>query len=238
MGVLSRLDAVSDRNQRGGRIRTLLRLQDHLPLNPLGLAAPHPDLSFNTVVSFATNTSWQNYAGESTLSHWSQMAVITVLSFTSGATGLALAIAFIRGLARHSARTLGNFWVDFTRAIVYILPPVCVVVTVILVSQGAIQNLNALTVTRTIAGVTQSIAQGPVASQEAIKVISGDGGGFFNANSAHPYGAGAWSAKWSRRSGTRPCSWWPGTAIAPGSGHTASDAPPSSSSTMRRAPCC
>jgi K+-transporting ATPase ATPase A chain len=164
-----------------------LRLQDHLPLNPEGAPAMPADLSLNTAVSFATNTSWQNYAGEQALSHLSQMLVITVLSFSSAATGIALAIAFIRGLARRRATTLGNFYVDVTRAVLYVLLPVCVLGTLVLLSRGAVQTLAGPVSAHTLSGVEQVIARGPVASQEVIKDLSGDGGGFFNANSAHPF---------------------------------------------------
>jgi K+-transporting ATPase ATPase A chain len=165
----------------------ILRFQDQLPLNPAQQSSVPADLSLNTAISFATNTSWQNYAGELTLSHLSQMLVITTLSFLSAATGIALAIAFIRGLARRSASTVGNFYVDITRITLYVLVPICVAGTVILVSQGAVQTLTGSAAARTLQGMQQVIAQGPVASQEVIKDLSGDGGGFFNANSGHPY---------------------------------------------------
>ena len=165
----------------------VLRLQDRLPLNPGAAPSMPADLSLNTAISFATNTSWQNYAGEQALSHLSQMLVITVLSFTSAATGIALAIAFIRGLARRRAATLGNFYVDLTRATLYVLLPVCVLGTLVLLSRGAVQTLSGPVTAHTLSGVEQVIARGPVASQEVIKDLSGDGGGFFNANSAHPF---------------------------------------------------
>jgi K+-transporting ATPase ATPase A chain len=165
----------------------LQRLQHLLPLNPQGLEAVGPDLALNTAISFATNTSWQSYAGETTLSYLSQMAGITVQSFLSGATGIAVAIALLRGFARVSARTVGNFWVDLTRITLYLLLPICVVASLVLVSQGVPQTLNGYAEATTLEGGRQLLAYGPVASQEAIKLLSGDGGGFFNANSAHPF---------------------------------------------------
>ncbi len=163
------------------------RLQHLLPFNPQGLGPISPDLSFNTAVSFATNTNWQSYPGESTLGYLVQMMGLTVQNFLSAATGIAIAVALIRGFARHSATTLGNFWVDLVRAILYILLPISLVVALALVWQGVPQNLNSYTTAATLEGATQTIAQGPVASQEAIKMIGTNGGGFFNANSAHPY---------------------------------------------------
>jgi K+-transporting ATPase ATPase A chain len=165
----------------------LQRLQHLLPLNPQELAAVGPDLALNTAVSFATNTSWQSYAGETTLSYLSQMAGITVQSFLSGATGIAVAIVLLRGFARVSARTVGNFWVDLTRITLYLLLPICVVASLLLVSQGVPQTLKAYVEATTLEGGGQLLAYGPVASQEAIKLLSGDGGGFFNTNSAHPF---------------------------------------------------
>jgi K+-transporting ATPase ATPase A chain len=165
----------------------LQRLQHLLPLNPQKLAAVGPDLALNTAVSFATNTSWQSYAGETTLSYLSQMAGITVQSFLSGATGIAVAIVLLRGFARVSARTVGNFWVDLTRITLYLLLPICVVASLLLVSQGVPQTLKAYVEATTLEGGGQLLAYGPVASQEAIKLLSGDGGGFFNTNSAHPF---------------------------------------------------
>jgi potassium-transporting ATPase potassium-binding subunit len=165
----------------------VLRLQGLLPLNPQRLAGVAPDLSFNTAVSFMTNTSWQNYAGEQTLSYLSQMLAIGVQGFLSGAMGMALAVALIRGLARRQARTLGNFWVDLTRSIVYVLLPLSVVGALVLASQGVVQNLNPYTAAHTLQGGLQVIAQGPAASWEPIKDMSGDGGGLFNANSGHPF---------------------------------------------------
>jgi potassium-transporting ATPase potassium-binding subunit len=169
----------------------LLRFQDKLPLqaqtNPAGLAGVAPDLSMNTAISFTTNTNWQNYAGESTMSYLSQMLALAFHMYLSAATGVAIAIALIRGLVRRSASTLGNFYVDITRAILYVLLPLAIVATVVLVSQGAIQNFSQYTGAHTLSGVVQTIAQGPVASMEAIKDLGNNGGGFFNANSAHPF---------------------------------------------------
>jgi K+-transporting ATPase ATPase A chain len=165
----------------------LQRLQAVLPLNPEHLAAIRPDLAFNTSVSFVTNTNWQSYVPETTLSYLVQMAGLTVHNFLSAATGIALALALIRGFARRSARTLGNFWVDLTRCTLYVLLPICVVVGLVFVWQGVPQNLNAYTDATTLEGAKQVIAQGPVASQEVIKMLGTNGGGFFNANSAHPY---------------------------------------------------
>jgi K+-transporting ATPase ATPase A chain len=165
----------------------LQRLQNVLPFNPQQLAAVAPDLALNTAVSFATNTSWQSYAGETTLSYLSQMVGITVQSFLSGATGIAVAFALIRGFARRTSKTIGNFWVDLTRITLYLLLPICVIATLFLVSQGVPQTLAAYVDVTTLEGGHQVLARGPVASQEAIKLLSGDGGGFFNANSAHPF---------------------------------------------------
>jgi potassium-transporting ATPase potassium-binding subunit len=144
-------------------------------------------LAFNTAVSFATNTSWQSYAGETTLGYLTQMTGITVQSFLSAASGIAVAIALVRGFARRSASTIGNFWVDVTRITLYVLLPVCVIGALFLVWQGVPQTLHAYVMATTLEGQSQSIALGPVASQEVIKLLSGDGGGFFNANSAHPF---------------------------------------------------
>jgi K+-transporting ATPase ATPase A chain len=165
----------------------LQRLQHVLPLNPQDFAAVPPDLALNTAVSFATNTSWQSYAGETTLGYLTQMAGITAQSFLSGATGIAVAIAFIRGFARRSSLTIGNFWADMTRVTLYILLPLCIVVTLLLVWQGVPQTLGSYVNATTVEGAYQVLARGPVASQEVIKLLSGDGGGFFNANSAHPF---------------------------------------------------
>jgi K+-transporting ATPase ATPase A chain len=165
------------------------RLQGFLPLNPAGFGAGNvsPDLSFNTAVSFPTNTNWQAYSGESTLSYFVQMAALTVQNFLSAAAGIAIAIALVRGFARQQARTIGSFWVDLTRAVVYLLLPLSLAGSLILASQGVIQNLNPYTKVTTVEGGMQTIPQGPVASQEAIKMIGTNGGGFFNANSAHPF---------------------------------------------------
>ena len=165
----------------------LQRLQGALPFNPQGLAAVTPDLAFNTSVSFVTNTNWQSYTPESTMSYLVQMAGLTVHNFVSAATGIALAVALIRGFARRSANTVGNFWVDLTRCTLYILLPISIVVGLVFVWQGMPQNLNAYTEITTLEGGKQLIAQGPVASQEVIKMMGTNGGGFFNANSAHPY---------------------------------------------------
>ena len=165
----------------------LQRLQAVLPFNPQKLDAVGPDLAFNTSVSFITNTNWQSYTPETTMSYLVEMAGLTVHNFLSAATGIALAIALIRGFARRSARTVGNFWVDMTRCTLYVLLPVSVVVGLIFVWQGVPQNLAAYTDVTTLEGAKQVIAQGPVASQEVIKMFGTNGGGFFNANSAHPY---------------------------------------------------
>jgi len=167
----------------------LMRLQGWLPLNPqkFGAAQVSPDQAFNTAISFMTNTNWQWYVGESTMSYLVQMAAFAVQNFVSGAVGIAVAIALIRGFARHETDTIGNFWVDMTRATLYVLIPISLVAALVLVAQGAIQNFHPYTVVKTIEGATQTIAQGPVASQEAIKQLGTNGGGFFNANSAHPF---------------------------------------------------
>ncbi|MBV8518973.1 MAG: potassium-transporting ATPase subunit KdpA [Acidobacteria bacterium] len=165
----------------------LLRLQHVLPLNPDHLGAVGPDLAWNTAVSFTTNTDWQAYVGESTMSQLSQMAALAFHNFASAATGIAVAIAVIRGVARQRAATLGNFWVDLVRATLWILLPLSLVAAIVLLSQGVVQNFDTSTRVRTLEGATQAIAQGPVASQEAIKELGTNGGGFFNANSAHPY---------------------------------------------------
>jgi K+-transporting ATPase ATPase A chain len=165
----------------------LLRAQFFLPFNPQNLAGLSPDLALNTAVSFVTNTSWQSYGGETTLSSLSQMAGITVHSFLSGASGMAVAVALIRGFARRRSETIGNFWVDIARGTLYVLLPICVVATLFLMAQGVPQTLAPSAVATTLEGAVQTIARGPVATQEAIKLLSGDGGGFFNANSAHPF---------------------------------------------------
>jgi len=168
------------------------RLQAVLPFNPQGLAAVTPDLSFNTSISFITNTNWQSYVGETTMSYLVQMLGLTVHNFLSAATGIALALTLIRGFARRSAKTLGNFWVDMTRATLYVLLPLSILLALALVWQGVPQNLGAYTGTVSLEGVKQLIAQGPVASQEAIKMLGTNGGGFFNANSAHPFENPTW----------------------------------------------
>jgi len=163
------------------------RTQQWLPLNPQHLPNVEPQLAFNTAASFTTNTNWQNYAGEQTMSYLTQMAGLAFHNFVSAATGIVLAVALIRGLARRSAQTLGNFWVDLTRCVLYVLLPFSVVGALVYVSQGMVQNFNPYTVVHTLQGTTQVIAQGPVASQEIIKNLGTNGGGFFNANSAHPF---------------------------------------------------
>jgi potassium-transporting ATPase potassium-binding subunit len=167
----------------------LQRVQAYLPLNPQNFGTPNvtPDLAFNTAVSFVTNTNWQSYSGESTLSYLVQMTALTVQNFLSGAAGIAIAIAVVRGFARQQMKTIGNFWVDLTRAVIYVLLPLSLIGAIFLCSQGAIQNLHPYTKVKTVEGATQTIAQGPVASQEAIKMVGTNGGGFFGANSAHPF---------------------------------------------------
>jgi len=183
----------------------LQRLQYYLPLNPQQFAGVNPHMAFNTAASFTSNTNWQDYSGESTMSYLVQMAGLAFHNFTSAATGIALAIAFIRGIARREAKTIGNFWVDLTRCSLYVLLPLCIVGALLLVSQGVVQNFKPYTqativeaqqVTKTDADTgqestetvtDQTIAQGPVASQEIIKELGTNGGGFFNANSAHPF---------------------------------------------------
>jgi K+-transporting ATPase ATPase A chain len=165
----------------------VLRLQNVLPLNPNGATPQSPDLAFNTSVSFETNTNWQNYSGETGASYLSQMLILAVRNFTSAATGLAVAIALVRGLTRRSAKTLGSFWVDLTRGILYILLPISVVLAVFFVWQGMPETLNAPAAATTLQGAQQTIALGPIASQEVIKELGNNGGGFLNANSAHPF---------------------------------------------------
>jgi len=165
----------------------LERLQGVLPLNPQGLAAVPPGLAFNTAASFTTNTNWQAYSGETTMSYLTQMAGLAYHNFVSAAAGIAIAIAIIRGFVRRSAKTLGNFWADLVRATLWILFPLCIVFALILVWQGVPQNFNAYTHVKTVEGAEQVIAQGPVASQEIIKELGTNGGGFFNANAAHPF---------------------------------------------------
>jgi len=197
-------------------VYVLQRLQYWLPLNPQQFGNVTPDSSFNTAVSFVTNTNWQGYSGESTLSYFTQMAGLAVQNFVSAATGIAVAVALIRGFARHSAATIGNFWVDLTRVTLYVLAPIAVLIALLLVSQGVIQNFHGYKEVTTLAttqysrpqldaagepvkdaagnalqeaatATTQTLPMGPVASQEAIKELGTNGGGFFNANSAHPY---------------------------------------------------
>lgn len=165
----------------------VMRLQALLPFNPSGQSAVAPDLSFNTAVSFITNTNWQNYGGESTMSYLVQMLGLTSQNFLSAATGIVLAVALIRGFARMSARTLGNFWADITRCTLYVLLPICIPVSLFLVWQGIPQTLGAYVDATTLEGARQTIAVGPVASQVAIKMLGTNGGGFFNANAAHPF---------------------------------------------------
>jgi K+-transporting ATPase ATPase A chain len=165
----------------------VLRLQSALPLNQGGIPAMSPDLAFNTSVSFETNTNWQNYSGETGATYLTQAAMLAVRNFTSAATGLAIAIALFRGLTRRSAKTIGNYWVDLTRGILYILLPISIVGALVLVWQGVPQTWSPTQALTTLQGGTQSIALGPVASQEWIKELGNNGGGFFNANSAHPF---------------------------------------------------
>ena len=173
----------------------ILRLQHLLPLNPQGFGPVSPDLAFNTAVSFATNTNWQNYAGEMTLSYFSQMVGLVFHNFASAAVGIAVASALVRGIARHSAKTIGNFWIDLVRINLYLLLPICLVLALILGSQGIIQNFKPYekayplesSMIQGSKAETQTIAQGPAASQVAIKMLGTNGGGFFNANASHPY---------------------------------------------------
>jgi potassium-transporting ATPase potassium-binding subunit len=165
----------------------LMRVQAVLPFNPAEQSAVAPDLSFNTSVSFITNTNWQNYSGESTMSYLVQMLGLTHQNFLSPATGIVLAMALIRGFSRASAKTVGNFWVDLTRCTIYILLPICIVYTLFLVWQGIPQTLGPYVEATTLEGAKQTIAVGPVASQAAIKMLGTNGGGFFNANAAHPF---------------------------------------------------
>jgi K+-transporting ATPase ATPase A chain len=174
----------------------LQRLQGVLPLNPMGFSTAHaptgatpmtPDLAFNTAVSFTTNTNWQNYSGESALSYLVQMAGMTMHNFTSAAVGMAIAVALVRGFVRQQVNAIGNFWADLVRATVYVLLPISIIVALFFCSQGMIQNLHPYTNATGLEGAAQTIAQGPVASQEAIKMLGTNGGGFFGANSAHPF---------------------------------------------------
>jgi K+-transporting ATPase ATPase A chain len=163
------------------------RLQAHLLFNPDHMANVPAPLSFNTAVSFLTNTNWQNYAGEDTMTQFTQMAGLAVQNFVSAAAGIAVAVALIRGLTRNRSNTLGNFWVDLTRIVTRVLIPIAAIAAVILIAQGAVQNLHATHVITTVSGQTQGIPGGPVASQEVIKQLGTNGGGFMNANAAHPY---------------------------------------------------
>ena len=174
----------------------LQRLQGWLPLNPAGLGSVPPDLAFNTATSFVTNTNWQSYGGETTMSNLVQMLGLTVQNFVSAATGMAVLVALIRGLARHTARTIGNFWVDLIRTTLYILLPLSVILALFLVAQGTVQTLSASQTAQLLQGTAdpdgnavheQVLALGPAASQIAIKQLGTNGGGFFNANSAHPF---------------------------------------------------
>jgi K+-transporting ATPase ATPase A chain len=168
-------------------VYALQRFQAALPLNPAGMSAVTPDLSFNTAVSFTTNTNWQNYGGESTMSYLTQMAALTTQNFVSAATGIALAIALVRAFARASGKTVGNFWVDLTRCTLYVLLPLSLVAALFLVWQGVPQNVGPYVDATTLEGAAQTISQGPAASQIAIKQLGTNGGGFWNANSAVPY---------------------------------------------------
>ncbi|MBF0851689.1 potassium-transporting ATPase subunit KdpA [Gluconobacter sp. R75690] len=168
-------------------VYALLRFQGFLPLNPNGMGGVAPDLAYNTAISFVTNTNWQSYAGETTMSHLSQMLALTVQNFVSAAAGIAIAAAVIRGFTRRSASSIGNFWRDLVRTTLYVLLPICVVLTLFFVLEGVPQTLTGSVTAQTVEGVHQTIALGPVASQEAIKMLGTNGGGFFNVNSAHPF---------------------------------------------------
>ena len=170
-------------------VYALQRLQGYLPFNPQGFGGKliSPDLAYNTAVSFLTNTNWQAYTPETTMSYLVQMGALTVQNFASAAVGIAAAVAIIRGFARHQVSSIGNFWVDLTRSTLYILLPLSVLAALLLCSQGAIQNFHPYTTVKTVEGAVQTIPQGPVASQEVIKMLGTNGGGFFNANSSHPY---------------------------------------------------
>ena len=163
------------------------RLQAYLPFNPQGFSGVPPDLAFNTAVSFTTNTNWQSYSGESTMSYFTQMAGLAYHNFMSAAVGIAVAIAFIRGIANREKEAIGNFWVDTVRGVLWVLLPIAIVGSLFLVSQGVVQNLRAYDTVQTVEGAKQVIAQGPAASQEIIKQFGTNGGGFFNANSSHPF---------------------------------------------------
>jgi len=163
------------------------RIQGSLPFNPTGVASVTPALSLNTAVSFVTNTNWQSYAGETTLSHFTQMVGLTVQNFVSAAAGMSVMVALIRGLSRAGQRTIGNFWVDLVRTTFRILLPISILFAVVLLACGVIQNTHGFTTVHTVVGTTQKIPGGPVASQESIKMLGTNGGGFFNVNSAHPF---------------------------------------------------
>src|ERR1700736_533861 len=165
----------------------IFRVQDHLPLNPMGFGPVAPDLALNTAISFTTNTNWQNYTGEQTMSYLSQMVALVLHNFLSAATGIALAVALVRGIASRQVTTVGNFYVDATRATLYVLLPLSILAALVLASQGAVQTLSSYPVAHTLDGLQQTIAVGPFASQEAIKDLGNNGGGPFNANSAHPF---------------------------------------------------
>ncbi|HWA55342.1 MAG TPA: potassium-transporting ATPase subunit KdpA, partial [Solirubrobacterales bacterium] len=165
----------------------ILRTQGIQPFNPQGFHSGPWDLSFNTSSSFVTNTNWQYYGGETTLTYFAQMAGLAVQNFVSAAVGIAVVVALIRGLVARSGREIGNFWGDLIRTLLYVLLPVSILGALFLVSQGVIQNLGHYAAIHTLAGGTQTLAQGPVASQEAIKELGTNGGGFFNVNSAHPF---------------------------------------------------
>lgn len=165
----------------------ILRLQHLLPLNPQRLGPLSPHLAFNTAASFTSNTNWQSYGGESTMSYFSQMVALVIHNFASAAVGIAIAAALVRGITRHFVKTIGNFWVDLVRVTYYLLLPVCVVFAVFLVSQGMIQNFKPYTTATTLEGQTQTIVQGPMASQVAIKMLGTNGGGYVNANASHPF---------------------------------------------------
>ena len=183
----------------------ILRMQASLPLNPQALEGAKPSLAFNTAVSFMTNTNWQAYGGETTLSYFTQMIGLTFQNFVSAAAGMCVLVALVRGLARHEATTIGSFWLDLVRGTLYILLPLAVVLSLFLVSQGVIQNFSPYHEVTTLEGGTQTIALGPAASQIAIKQLGTNGGGFFNVNSAHPFEnpppcgtAGCSSGSWRR----------------------------------------
>jgi K+-transporting ATPase ATPase A chain len=174
----------------------LQRLQAGLPINQAGLGEVAPDLSFNTAVSFVTNTNWQNYSGETTMTHLTQASGLAVQNFVSAAAGIAIAIALTRGLVRRTASTIGNFWVDLTRASVYVLLPIAMIGALFLVSQGVIQTWDGPQLISTLTGGEQTIAVGPIASQEVIKQLGTNGGGFFNANAAHPFSGPNGTSDW------------------------------------------